>query len=179
MYEQCNGVYKQDKMIRKFARLIKLSKTRLVVRGFSADKQMDESGLNELEDYRLGMVQFHNNNYGESLERLSRVKVILEQSNQTETQAYFSLLNTLTTVSFNNRKFKQTGEYLETALDLLRRNDNETIVLFEHYSQMIKFYLHTNLETCLLFTKALLEENNDEIIPFNFQNEYRYYLGVR
>ena len=149
---------------------------RLVSRYTSEADQ--SSVLSELEDYKIGLSAYYQQDYKKSLENFDRVKTILINSQQKNTQGYYSLLMRMAQASHSIGHYKSTSDLLDEALDVLRANNTQNIILYEHYSKMLGFYMHTNIEKALLFAKSLMADEGFELVPYNFQNEYKFILGV-
>ena len=81
-------------------------------------------------------------------------------------------------VNFQVSNFQAAEQNLQRALNVLLKLEDVELVLYNHYNNMAKFYLHTNLERAVQLLSALLSKPQRAKIPFNFQNDYLFLLGV-
>jgi hypothetical protein len=61
----------------------------------------------------------------------------------------------------------------------LQRLENVDLMLYNQYANLAKFYISTNLDRALQLLAALLSSQQIDKIPFNFQSEFRFLLGVQ
>ena len=142
------------------------------------DMPSPDSVLAELTDYKNGLQHFYAEDYGSALESFGRVKTILENAQQQYSQPYYALLLRIARANYSIERYKSTGETLNEGLDVLRALKQQNIVLFEHYTKLLSFYMRTNLEKAILFARSIIEDEEFALMPFNFQNEYKAALAV-
>ena len=81
-------------------------------------------------------------------------------------------------VNYKNKNYKQAQLELQICLDNLLTNKIEGIKLYQFYTDMIKFYLQTNLDKAIILGKALLSEEEIDNIPFSLQNNISFLIGT-
>lgn len=74
--------------------------------------------------------------------------------------------------------FDAAEKALNTGLAVLQKMDDVDLMLYNQYANLAKFYISTNLDRAVNLLAALLSRQQVEKVPFNFQSEYRFLLGV-
>lgn len=74
--------------------------------------------------------------------------------------------------------YAESESYLQKSLDIILKIENEDLSLYTHYANIVHFYMKTNIDRALQILSALLSKNQRHKIPFNFQNDFLFLIGV-
>lgn len=136
------------------------------------------AGVSRIADFQQAVAAFNEGDFRGSLVHLVRTRDILENARQQDSVDYYQTVGRLAHVYFQTENFGLAETTLQEGLSLLLKHHSDDLLLHAHYGTMAKFYLATNLEKAVKLLAALLSPSQLQKVPFNFQTEFRFLLGV-